>query len=103
MFFLYQLKQRRKLFRLALVAQWIERLTSDQMVVGSTPAEGTSLIEPIRFGAVNRLPGTNSAAIEFVPGSLFCCGDRHTVRLVIPGDRKSLRNVSDTSAGMRMT
>ena len=25
---------------LALVAQWIERLTSDQMVVGSTPAEG---------------------------------------------------------------
>jgi hypothetical protein len=26
----------------ALVAQWIERLTSDQMVVGSTPAEGTS-------------------------------------------------------------
>jgi hypothetical protein len=28
-------------FEYALVAQWIERLTSDQMVVGSTPAEGT--------------------------------------------------------------
>ena len=26
---------------LALVAQWIERLASDQEVVGSTPAEGT--------------------------------------------------------------
>ena len=29
----------------ALVAQWIERLTSDQVVVGSTPAEGTSVIK----------------------------------------------------------
>jgi hypothetical protein len=35
----------------ALVAQWIERLTSDQTVVGSTPAEGTTAdyLTPDRF------------------------------------------------------
>ena len=33
-------KEKQEKIQYALVAQWIERLTSDQMVVGSTPAEG---------------------------------------------------------------
>ena len=65
--------------RYALVAQWIEHLTTDQKVVGSTPAERTNDLKRLE----RRLP----------PTKLFA-GQREADKKVLVNDSKEFTNLS---------